>query len=231
MDLVNFIKKEFQNWGNTEKFAFPLIIIFIIAVSIINQDSPISIFAAACGISYTILAGKGKISCYLAGISGTLCYAYLAMKNGFFGNSLLYALYYFPMEIIGIYKWKKHLKKSTNEIIKTRLTLKENIRLFSLTTFASVLFGVFLNLNGGNHAYLDSFTTIFSISGMYLTVKRCIEQWYIWFFVNLLSSVMWYLSFIQAGKNIAVLLMWITYLCLSVYFWYNWKKAIYDKDS
>ncbi len=231
MNLVNFIKKEFQNWGNTEKFLFPALIFLIITISIINNDSPVSIFSAACGITYTILAGKGKISCYITGISGTLCYAYLALKNGFYANSLLYALYYFPMEIIGIYKWKKHLDSSTNEILKTKLPLNKKIKLFIITTILSAICGVFLELNGGNHPFLDSFASVFSVSGMYLTVKRCIEQWYVWFLVNLLSCMMWCFSFMQGGKHIALLLMWVVYLCLAVYFWYNWKNAVKCEDK
>ena len=34
---------------------------------------------------------------------------------------LLYGLYFFPMQVIGIFKWKKHLKKNSYEIIKTKL--------------------------------------------------------------------------------------------------------------
>lgn len=219
-----------KTWNKFEKFAFPLIIIFIFCVSLFNGDSPLAIIAAVCGITYTILAGKGKIICYFAGMCGTLCYAYLALKNGYYGNSMLYAFYYLPMEILGILKWKKHLTKDTKEVIKTKLPADKTVKLFILTAIAALLTAFILQRNGDSHPYLDSFASIFSITGMYLTVKRCIEQWYVWFFVNLLSCIMWYFAYINGAKLLSILFMWIIYLCLAVYFWYDWRKQLSGKE-
>ena len=226
MSLVNFIKFELKNWGNLEKFIFPLLIILIIVLAIINKDNKISIIASTCGITYTILAGKGKISCYFIGIFGTLCYAYLAFKNGFYANCLLYALYYFPMEIIGILKWKNHIHKITKEVIKKRIGIKNFIKLIIIASIISILCALILKISKGKFPILDSCSTVFSILGMYLTVKRCIEQWYIWLFVNILTAIMWYYSYIRGEKILSILIMWIIYICLAIYFGYTWKKEL-----
>ncbi len=226
MNLINFIKTELKNWGKLEKFVFPALVAAVTIISLMKGDNPLAVFASVCGITYTILAGKGKISCYFIGIAGTLCYAYISFQNALYGNCMLYALYYLPMEIAGIFKWKNHLKKDTKEIIKTTLPLKETLRLFIITFFISSCFTVILKAGGDLHPCLDSFASVFSLLGMYLTVKRCIEQWYVWFIVNFLSCIMWYLTYIQGVKLLSVLLMWIIYLCLSVYFWYNWKRQL-----
>ena len=104
MKITEFIKKELSGWGKIERVVFPLEILLIIILSVLIGDSKIALVSAVCGISYSILAGKGKISCYIFGLSGTLCYAYLALKNNLFGNLAWYVLYYFPMEIIGIFR-------------------------------------------------------------------------------------------------------------------------------
>jgi len=229
MNVINFIKTELKNWGCLEKYIFPVLIALVITVSILNNDNKLAVFASACGITYTILAGKGKISCYIIGMCGTLCYAYLAFSNSFYGNCILYALYYFPMEIVGILKWRKHLSKDTKEVIKTRMQTTKGIKLLLLTSFAACICAFILKYTGDKSPFLDSFAAVFSVLGMYLTVKRCIEQWYIWFFVNLLSLIMWYYAYIQGAKMLSVLLMWIIYLCLSVYFWYNWNRQLNNK--
>ena len=131
MNIINFIKKEFTGFGKYEKILFPLEIFLIICLSFITGDNKIALVSAICGISYTILAGKGKISCYIIGLTGTMCYAYLAYKNSLYGNLFLYMLFYFPMQIIGIFKWRKHLKKDSQEIIKTKLTKKEALIFFT----------------------------------------------------------------------------------------------------
>ena len=226
MELIKLIKEEFKNFGKYERFLFPFVILVIIITSILINDNKIALISAVCGISYTILAGKGRISCYFIGIIGTFCYSYLSLKNGFYGNLCLYMLYYLPMEIIGIFKWKKHLKKDVREIIKTKLTNKERFIYITLMIIISVIVSILLKVTGDSNPYLDSIATVFSIFGQFLTVKRCIEQWYIWFFVNLISLIMWIFAYINGSNCFATVIMWFVYLILSVYFLEIWKKEI-----
>ena len=226
MKVLELIKEEFRNFGKYEKFLFPLVIISIIVISIIIGDNKIALVSAVCGISYTILAGKGKISCYFIGMIGTFCYSYLSFVNGFFGNLALYMLYYFPMEIIGIYKWKKHLKKEVREVIKTRLSNKERIIYFSIALILSLVVSFVLKVMGDSKPFLDGTATVFSVIGQFLTVKRCIEQWYVWFFVNLISLIMWIYAYLNGSNCLATILMWSVYLILSIYFLQAWKKEL-----
>lgn len=226
MKVSEFIKKELSGWGKVERIVFPLEILLIILISILMNDSKIALLSAICGISYTILAGKGKISCYLFGLCGTMCYAYLAFQNGLYGNLALYAMYYFPMQIVGIFKWKKYLKKNSQEIIKTKLSSKERIY-YALGSFvfSVVLYFVLKNLQDLS-PFMDSVTAILSIVGLVLTVKRCIEQWYVWFIVNGISTIMWLNAYLHGSNCFATILMWATYFVLSVYFLHTWKKEI-----
>ena len=226
MKLREFIKSELSGWGKYERIIFPLVILLIIAISFILNDSKIALVSAICGISYTILAGKGKISCYLFGLMGTMCYAYISWKNQLFGNLLLYLIYYFPMQILGIFKWKKHLNKNTGEIIKTKLNNKERIMYFTISAIVTTLFTILLyNLNDAN-PIIDAITTIFSITGLILTIKRAIEQWYLWAVVNTLSVIMWIEAYINGSNCFATILMWGVYTILAIYFLHNWKKEI-----
>lgn len=226
MNVKEFIKSELSGWGRIERVIFPLEILLIIIISFLIGDSKIALMSAVCGISYTILAGKGKISCYFFGLCGTLCYAYIAMKNAFWGNLALYMFYYFPMQIVGIFKWKKHLKHDTKEIIKTKLTVKERFLYIFAATTVSAIMAAILKSTGGATPVIDAVTTVFSVAGLILTIKRCVEQWYIWFVVNLLSVIMWIQAYLNGSNCFATIIMWATYLILSVYFLYSWQKEI-----
>ncbi len=226
MNLLELIKSEFKNWGKYEKIIFPLILILTIIVSVFIGDNKIALVSAICGMSYTILAGKGKISCYFIGMIGTFCYSYISFKNGFYGNLALYMLYYLPMEIIGILKWRKHLKKEVREIIKTRLHNKERVIYMSIAIVSSIALSFVLKIFGGSTPFLDGTITVLSVIGQLLTVKRCIEQWHIWFIVNLLSLAMWIFAYMNGSNCFATIIMWAVYLVLSVYFLRVWKKEI-----
>lgn len=224
MKFAEFIKSELKGWGKFERIFFPLEILFIIVLSFLINDSKIALVSAICGILYTIFAGKGKISCYAFGLSGTLCYSYLSFANRLWGNLALYLLFYLPMQILGIFKWKKHLKKSSQEIIKTRLSKKERIFYLLSATLISFILSLILKKMGDATPYIDGVTTIFSIFGMIFTVRRCIEQWYVWILVNGLSVVMWIEAYLKGSNCLATVIMWITYFLLAFYFLHNWKK-------
>ncbi len=226
MNVVEFIRKELCGWGKYERIIFPAEIIIIILLSLYMKDSKIALVSAICGISYTILAGKGKISCYFFGLCGTLCYAFLAFKNNLFGNLCLYLLYYFPMQMFGLFKWKQHLKKDCQEIVKTKLSTKERIIYYSLSLILSVVLYFILKYFHDQSPMIDAVTSVFSIVGLLLTVKRCIEQWHVWFVVNGLSTIMWINAYLHGSNCFATVIMWATYFVLSIYFLHCWRKEI-----
>ena len=205
-------------------------ILFIYFVLLTNayimHDSLIALLSALCGITYTILAGKGNPICYLIGLTGSAFYIYLSYSNHLWGNLCLYALYFVPMQILGFFKWTNNLKPNKYEIVKTKLKLKENIILFSITFIVSVIFAFILMYLGDTSPIIDSFTTIFSILGMYLTVRRAIEQWYVWAGVNLLSLIMWLIIALSGVKVYSTVLMWLVYFILAIYFYNKWKKEV-----
>lgn len=226
MNILKFLKAEFSGWEKYERILFPSVILLIVCISFVTGDNKIALVSAVCGISYTILAGKGKISCYFCGLCGTLCYSYLAFKNALYGNLLLYLGYYLPMQTLGIFLWRKHLNKETHEIIKTRLSTKARVLYsFAAITGTVILFFVLQKL-GDATPFLDAVTTIFSVAGLILTLKRCVEQWYAWLIVNGLSVIMWTKAYINGSNCLATILMWAVYFVLGIYFLYIWKREL-----
>ncbi len=226
MNIVEFVKSELSGWGKIERWVFPFEILLIIAICLSIGDSKVAIVSAVCGISYTILAGKGKISCFLFGLAGTLCYAYIAFRNQIYGNVALYALYYFPMQVLGIFRWKKHLKTNSTEIVKTSLSNKERWFYGAVAVVLSFALFLVLRATGDASPLMDSLTTVLSVGGLLLTVKRCIEQWYFWLVVNGLSTVMWVEAYLNGSNCLATVFMWVTYFALAFYFLRTWQKEI-----
>lgn len=201
-----------------------MILCLIFYNAVILNDSIIAVISAFCGITYTIIAGKGKISCYLFGLTGSGFYAFLAFSNGIYGNFLLYLLYYIPMQILGVINWSKHLDKKTNEIYKTGVKNKLLLTLISaILCVISVILLIFCN---DSHPYFDGIVTALSLVGMYLTVKRCIEQWIIWGIVNLLTTLMWVKIILSGYRAYSTVVMWAVYLFLAVYFYKEWRVRV-----
>ena len=73
LSLKEFIRYELKGWKRVEIIGLLLVFFIISFVSFLNQDSLIAFIYAICGILYTIIAGKGKVSCYFFGIISSIC--------------------------------------------------------------------------------------------------------------------------------------------------------------
>ena len=209
-----------------EKIVFVFLLLFIILNAFRCHDSVQALISAVCGITYTVFAGKGYPVCYLFGVTGSSFYAYISAQNALWGNVFLYLGYYVPMQILGFWQWRKHLKQDKNEIVKTSLKLKEFFIIILCSVVLVIILAAFLCTTADKHPILDSITTIFSISGMYLTVRRCIEQWLFWMIVNALSLLMWLNIALQGGRAYSTVIMWAVYLFLAFYFYSQWRREI-----
>lgn len=226
MELTEFVKKELNGWKKIEIIGLFTVLTLILINAIIVKDNPIAVISAFCGILYTIIAGKGKISCYFFGLSGSWCYVWLSFINALWGNMLLYLCYYIPMQILGIFKWKKHLKKDTKEIVKTRLSNKNRIILLFIGALGSIITSIILHYFHDKSPIADGITTFLSVLGMYLTVRRAIEQWVVWMIVNGISALMWINLVLQGIKTYSTVIMWVVYFVLAIYFYFEWKKVL-----
>ncbi len=231
MNLKEFIKYELKGWQKTEIAALAVVFLIVVFNAVFLRDSKAAVISAFCGILYSTMAGKGKISCYLFGLMGTSFYSYLSLKNSLYGNLLLYVCYYFPMQLWGIFAWKKHLKTTTKEIIKAKLSSPERLRLFLLAALLCVFAILILKYFKDSRPVFDGITTVLSILGMYLTVKRCIEQWIIWMIVNGLSALMWLSLIVNGTKAYSTFIMWAVYLILAVYFYIVWRKELKTEED
>lgn len=227
MKIVEFVNKELIGWKKREIIFLSLVLFFILISSHLVKDTPIAVMSAICGIMYTIIAGKGKISCYFFGLAGSWCYVWLSLSNALWGNMLLYLCYYIPMQILGIFRWKKHLHNDTNEIIRIKLNTKQRIILLLIGFVGSIFTSGILYFCHDKSPVADGITTFLSILGMYLTVRRAIEQWIVWFIVNGISVLMWLNLFMHGAKTLSTVIMWGVYFVLAIYFYFDWRKSLY----
>lgn len=214
------------NKQTAEKIIFLSIITFLLLHAIVRHDSVAALISAVCGITYTAFAGKGRPFCYLFGVCGSGFYSFLSFQSNLWGNLFLYLCYYIPMQILGFFKWNKNLKQDKNEIVKIKLPKKEFLILVLLSVLVALISSFVLMKFNDGHPYLDSLTTILSIGGMYLTVRRAIEQWLFWTAVNALSFVMWLNVALSGGRVWSTVAMWAVYLFLGIYFYIEWKKEL-----
>jgi nicotinamide mononucleotide transporter len=223
-----------KNWTKFEiswLFTFTMVNIYLFFAW---SDSLIGLISSISGMLCVVLVAKGKIANYYFGIVQTLTYAYIAYGYGLYGEVMLNALFYFPIQFIGIYLWKKN--KSDQVVKGEDVKVKSLTSLGWLYTVLSILiltiaYGLFLKYLGGKFVWNDAATNVLSIAAQILMLKRFTEQWLLWIAVNVLSITLWLSALIsQGGNDFSMLVMWSAFLVNSIYGYVNWRK-LYQKQS
>jgi nicotinamide mononucleotide transporter len=222
--LKSFLKSELTGWKMLEILWLVLATAVILGLSIYWGDNIISILAAVTGVWCVILTGKGKRSSFIFGSVNVVFYVIISLEAKYYGEVMLNALYYFPMNIVGWIVWKKHMNDENGEVIKKKLPLKKGTVIYGLTAVAIVVYGFILKFIGGNLPFVDSISTVISITAQILSVWRLTEQWILWMFVNTVTIVMWAVNFAQGGENISTMLMWSIYLINAIIMYVRWNK-------
>ncbi len=219
-----FWKSELRGWKRWELLWLLLATAVILGLPLYGRDNGISLLAALTGVWCVILTGKGKRSSFLFGMVNTVLYALVALEARYYGEVMLNLLYYLPMNFVGWFVWKKHMDEESGEVKKTRLSLKGSALIYGLTAAAIFLYGLVLKAMGGNLPYIDSMSTVVSVSAQILSIKRLREQWVLWIAVDVVTVIMWAVNYLQGGETIATLAMWSVYLVNAVIMFVKWDR-------
>ncbi len=229
--MIKFIKNELYGWKRIEILWLLFSSAVILGLSIYFGEGLIGIFAALTGVFCVVLTGKGKISSYIFGTLNTVLYAYIAFNARYYGSVMLNILYYMPMNFIGFALWKKNMNIETQEVIKRKLKINQQILLIIICLISIYFYGNILRNIGGNMPYIDSMSTVISIVAQILCVKRYMEQWFLWIVVDVITVIMWIGAFFTGGESIATLIMWTIYLLNAIFMFVKWYKESKVKEQ
>lgn len=224
--MKRFVQNELEGWHKWEVLWLFVACATICGLSIYWGDTLMGIVSATTGVACVVCTGKGKLSAYLFGAINTLLYAIIAYHAKYYGEVMLNALYYFPMQFYGFYVWKKHMNQETHEVEKRRMTAKDRGVLVLSTAAATAAYGFALQCMGGSLPYVDAFSTVISVAAMIVSIQMYMEQWMMWIVVDIVTVFMWAVAFANGNDSIATLLMWIVYLGNAFIMYFKWKAEV-----
>lgn len=218
----HLLLEQFRGWRAQETAWLVFCVGSIAALSVYWNSDAAGTIAATTGMMYTVLAGKGKVSCFLFGLVNTPLYALIAFKAGYYGDFALNA-YYFAMMFPALRAWLDNASAVSDEGIKrTRLSSKGRMALAAVSVACIVPVWAVLSAAGGSRPLCDAATSVLSIAAMALTVRRAIEEWALWIAVNAIEVFMWYKAWRGGEGDVSILLMWILFLANGIYLLSLW---------
>lgn len=222
--------KILQDWKPFEIAWLILSVSIITILGFIWDDTLLGFISSISGIICVVLVAKGKIANVYFGIVQALTYAYISYGYGLYGEAMLNAIFYFPMQFIILYVWMKNSKNKDEringeDIYAKRLNLKQWIILIPITILAIIVYMQVLTHINAQQVRLDSIAVVLSVIAQFLMLFRYAEQWVFFITINVLTVTLWFVTLIQTGGNDwTIFAMWVCFLVNSIYGYINWRK-------
>lgn len=169
--------------------------------------------AITFGLLYTILYIQEVKYCFVFAVLGAFLYAYLCYIKQIFAEVFLQIFYIFTA-LYGWVNWGEYGENSISAFAHTIVLIG--------TIVAFLVVGYFLKQRlQPKLPYLDSFTTVFSITGTLLMVNFIHATWLYLLAINVVSIFLYY----QRGMKMSIIL-YAFYVYLSLAGWFGWDLFI-----
>jgi nicotinamide mononucleotide transporter len=169
-------------------------------------------------LAYVYFAAQKKIVTWVFALISVVLTFYLDVIGKLYIESGL-QVFYFVMAIYGWINWKKAEK---NDLPIARWSIQLHLlNIFASASLALLVGYLFANYTEQSTPYLDAFTTCFSLVATFMVVKRVIENWLYWIFINMGMVVL----YLNNGYEILAL-QYGLFVILAIYGYWSWNKAL-----
>lgn len=171
---------------------------------------------------------KENILTWPCGIIYVLLSFVVFWQSQLYGDFLLHIIFLI-LNIYGWYTWVNSKGQNDEGLVVTKNSTKENILQLSITAIGILLFAQLLIhipswINGMAPAalpYWDSTTSVLSVTAIWLTTIKKIDNWYYWFVVNILAVGIYYHKELYFYS-----LLYFIYIFLAVAGYLAWRKSM-----
>ena len=183
-------------------------------------------------------------------ISGLLCVLLLIRENRLtFPIGLVYAvvttvvvvranlyadallnLYYVAMNAYGWYYWRLGgaERRNNEQLLVGRISKTLIWQLGLLLVIGSLLLGWSFNrYTDADLAYADSFTTVASFVAMWMTARKYLESWHLWFVIDVIQIALYVIKGFSTDAGLFLYAgLYAIYLGMAVAGYLAWKRHV-----
>jgi nicotinamide mononucleotide transporter len=188
------------------------------------MEQILEILGAVTGIIYLWLEYRASIYLWIVGIIMPAIYIYVYYNSGLYAN-LGINVYYLLVALYGWLMWRYGGKGKQAESTELPIIRTPRKHYLPLIATAVVAFGIIVwvlrDYTDSDVPYLDGFTTSLSIVGMWMLARKYIEQWWVWFTVDVVSVGLY------LYKDLYYLaVLYIVYVVVAFFGYRKWKQLM-----
>jgi nicotinamide mononucleotide transporter len=136
-------------------------------------------------------------------------------------------IFFLVMNVYGWWFWVYGKKKSEKELSVTTSTVATLVVVMVVSAVLIFINGYLLEkYTDASLPYWDSTTTILSLSAMWLTARKKIENWFLWLVVDILASGIYFFKELYFYS-----FLYLVYVGLAVWGYLEWEKSMLKSKS
>ena len=181
----------------------------------------VAALGSVMGVASSVLSANGIIWTFLFGLLDIACCLVVDADNGIWGDFSMHLFYLLPMQIIGIWQWRKREATKDKEVTARRLTAKQRWMVFgAVVAGLAAVYGILIAIKlytvapdqiNRTQVFADAARTTFNIAGQILMSLAFYEQWHLWILVNIASIVLWGSTMLSSAASSYTVVMFIKY--------------------
>ncbi len=173
------------------------------------------------GLLYLYLEMKENIWMWIVGCIMPAVYIVVLYRAGIYADCGM-EVYYFLAGIYGLLCWLRGRNKEGKAVTISHTPRKLKTMLYFYALVLWMILGTFLEqCTDSTVPYIDGFTTSLSVIGLWMLSRKYIEQWWVWFVVDLVSTGLYIYKGIY-GRS----LLYGIYTLMAVYGYFAWKRRM-----
>lgn len=177
------------------------------------------------GLLAVILLIKENILTWPAGILYCFISLYIFLEAKLYQDFGL-TIFFLVMNIYGWYSWRKPKDILADKLSITKTDLNSWLVLSLIAVVYILSTGYLFNrFTDASLPYADATTTGLSLIAMWMTAKKKLENWILWFVVDILATIVYVIK----GIDFYALLYFI-YIGLAVIGYLNWRKLYHQQE-
>ena len=216
------IEKIFGKWHIAESILYIAGLALIITMSVIFKASWIPAVTGLFGLTCVLFTAKGKVIGILFTWGMIVFYSILSFKNKYYGEVFINIFMMFPMTVISLVEWIKHLGK--DYVVKVNsITKKELIIVSIVAALAFVVFYFALKALGTSQLIFSTISIVTSVLATYFQSRRSKYGFLSFLFNDAVLCVLWALATVEDIKNVSMLTAVALYVICDIYGFISWS--------
>ncbi len=189
-------------------------------------NNKLDTLGAILGFVYLFLEFRTSAWMWVVGCVMPAVYIVVLYQSGIYADCGM-EVYYILAGIYGLAVWLRGGKDGKKKIEISKTPPRVWLYLAVIFIILDASLSVFLiKCTDSKVPYTDAFTTALSIIGMWMLSRKYLEQWWVWFVVDLVSTCLYIYKGVY-GRSI----LYGVYTVMAVYGYYLWRRKRSNLDS